>query len=310
MIEINEYKRYLTYDTYLKRRFGKKVCKLPLDAGFSCPNIDGTKGFGGCSYCSARGSGDFAPSHLLPIEEQYEASARLLEKKWKDSYKIAYFQAHTNTHGDIERQRELFFSALGLKDLVGISIATRADCLPDEVCDMLARLSQRTYLTVELGLQSIHDATAERINRCHSYADFLCGYEKLDARGINICVHLINGLPGESREMMLESAKAVGALRPHAIKLHLLHIIRGTRIAKEYERGEFSAMSLDEYTDTVCEQLRFIPKETVIERVTGDGVREELIAPLWSLKKFVVMNEIDKKMASMDAYQGDFVQNA
>ena len=187
---------------------------------------------------------------------------------------------------------------------VGLSIATRPDCLPEDVLDYLSELSERTYLIVELGLQSIWDKTGERINRCHTYAEFLDGYEKLRERGINTCVHLINGLPGETREMMLKSAEAVAALEPHCVKLHLLHVLKGTKIAAEYENGGFELMSLEDYVDIIVSQLELFREETVIQRLTGDGAADALIGPLWSLKKFVVLNEIDKEMARRDTYQG------
>ena len=187
---------------------------------------------------------------------------------------------------------------------MGLSIATRADCLSNEVLDYLEELSKRTYLMVELGLQTIFDEIGERINRCHSYAEFLKGYKELKKRGINICVHLILGLPGETHEMMLESAKAVAKLEPTCVKLHLLHILRGTKIAEEYENGAFETLTLTEYVNTVVDCLEYFSEETVIQRLTGDGGKDDLIAPLWSLKKFVVLNEIDKEMVRRDCYQG------
>ena len=295
-------KRYHTYDYFLRNKFGKKVFKVTLDAGFTCPNIDGTRGVGGCTYCSSRGSGDFAASALLSIGEQYEIIRRNMSCKWSDAYCIPYFQAHTNTYAPTEILRQRFYEALDLPDAVGMSIATRADCLSDTAVELLHELAEKTFLTVELGLQTIHDESARRINRCHSYEEFLEGYNKL--KGLNVCVHLINGLPGESREMMLESASEVALLRPHAVKLHLLHIIRGTVMAQEYERGEFEALTMDEYVQTVCDQLELLPAETVIGRITGDGAPDTLVAPDWSRKKFVVMNEIDKEMARRDTVQG------
>lgn len=296
-------KRYHTQNYYLRERFGGKIIKISLNGGFTCPNIDGTKGVGGCTYCSSEGSGDFAGNPILSIPQQFCEVREKMNTKWQGRY-IAYFQANTNTYAPLSRLRELYESALAQEDVVGLAIATRADCISDEVADYLAELSQRTYLTVELGLQTTHDEIGEKINRCHSYADFLSGYEKLQKRGINICVHLINGLPGETADMMLENAVRVGKLRPHSVKLHLLHIIRGTVMAEQYERGEFPLLTLPEYVDIICNQLEVLPPETIIQRVTGDGKKEDLIGPLWSLKKFVVMNEIDKEMVRRDSYQG------
>lgn len=295
-------KRYYTYDYFLKQKFGGKCVKIMLDCGFTCPNIDGTKGVGGCTYCSGRGSGDFAESSLLSIEEQFAAVRERMYRKWDGARCIAYFQAHTNTYAPLSTLKSLYEEALAQPDVVGLSIATRADCISEETAEYLRSLSERTFLTVELGLQSVFDTTAERINRCHTYAEFLEGYEKL--RGLNVCVHIINGLPGEDREMMLETARRVGELHPQSIKIHLLHVLRGTRLADEYERGAFRTLELAEYVDIVCSQLELLPEDVVIGRITGDGAADELIAPLWSLKKFVCMNEIDKELARRDSWQG------
>ncbi|MBQ5315250.1 MAG: TIGR01212 family radical SAM protein, partial [Oscillospiraceae bacterium] len=234
---------------------------------------------------------------------QFEEVKAMMTNKWEGKY-IAYFQANTNTYAPLLRLKTLYESALSEKDVIGLSIATRADCISEEIADYLKELSEKTYLTVELGLQTIHDKTGERINRCHSYADFLKGYNMIKERGIPVCVHLINGLPGETREMMVETAREVGKLRPDFVKLHLLHIIKGTKIAEEFERGEFSLMTLPEYVSVICDQLEVLPQETVIQRVTGDGKKEDLIGPMWSLKKFVVMNEIDKEMVRRNSCQG------
>ena len=296
-------KRYHTYNYFLRTKFGGKVMKISLNGGFTCPNIDGTKGVGGCTYCSSSGSGDFAGNPSLDIHRQFEEVKAMMTNKWEGKY-IAYFQANTNTYAPLLRLKTLYESALSEKDVIGLSIATRADCISEEIADYLKELSEKTYLTVELGLQTIHDKTGERINRCHSYADFLKGYNMIKERGIPVCVHLINGLPGETREMMVETAREVGKLRPDFVKLHLLHIIKGTKIAEEFERGEFSLMTLPEYVSVICDQLEVLPQETVIQRVTGDGKKEDLIGPMWSLKKFVVMNEIDKEMVRRNSCQG------
>ena len=296
-------KRYHTWNYHLHKKFGCKVFKVALNAGFTCPNIDGERGFGGCTYCLG-GSGDFAGDPADSIPAQFEdVKARML-KKWADAKYIPYFQAHTNTYAPADVLRERFEPVLSLDGVVGISIATRADCLADDALEYLSELNRRTYLIVELGLQTIFDSTGEKINRCHSYAEFLEGYGKLKERGINVCVHLIDGLPGETKEMMLESAAAVAKLKPHCVKLHLLHVLKGTKIAEQYLNGEFDVLTLGEYADIIVSQLELFPPETVIQRVTGDGGWNTLIAPKWSLKKFVVMNEIDKLMVKRDTYQG------
>ena len=297
-------KRYHTYNYFLKRKFGGKVAKLSLDAGFSCPNIDGTKGHGGCTYCSGRGSGDFAGNPADSLRQQMEQQKSVMEKKWPGSQYIAYFQAHTNTHGSVEQMKNAFEAVLDIPGVVGISIATRADCLDEEKADYIASLMERTFVEVELGLQSVFDITGERINRCHSYEEFLAGFALLKARNIPVCIHLINGLPGENREMMLESARRVGELRPHSVKLHLLHVIEGTVLAEQWKRGEFPLLEREEYVEILCDQLELLPPEIVIQRITGDGDKATLLGPLWSMDKKKVMNAIDMEMARRNSWQG------
>lgn len=296
-------KRYHTWNYHLNRLFGEKVFKVALNGGFTCPNIDGTKGYGGCTYCLS-GSGDFAGNPEHSVLRQFEEVKERMHKKWPKAKYIPYFQANTNTYAPVSVLKEKFEPVLAQDGVVGLSIATRADCLSEEVLSYLEELSKRTYLMVELGLQTIFDETGVRINRCHSFDEFLKGYNELKKRGINTCIHLILGLPGETREMMIESAKCVASLAPTCVKLHLLHILKGTKIAKEYENGEFETLTLEEYVNTVVDCLEYFSEETVIQRLTGDGGRDTLIAPLWSLKKFVVLNEIDKEMVRRDTYQG------
>ena len=296
-------KRYHTWNYHLQRKFGCKVCKVALNGGFTCPNIDGSKGKGGCIYCLG-GSGEFAGDASHTILAQFDEVKERMSRKWSDAKYMPYFQVNTNTYAPASRLRALFEPVLARENVVGLSVATRADCLENDVLEYLSELNDRTYLIVELGLQTVHDVTGALINRCHTYADFLDGYGKLKERGINVCVHLIDGLPGETRDMMLESAEKVAHLEPHCVKLHLLHVLKGTHLAEMYERGEFETMTLDEYVSVIVDQLELFSPETVIQRVTGDGGRNTLIAPKWSLKKFVVMNEIDKLMIKRDTYQG------
>ena len=299
-------KRYYTYDYYLKKTFGGKCMKIPLDAGFTCPNIDGKCSVGGCIYCSPRGSGDFAAESVIPVSEQFEIVKNQLSNKWKTDKFIPYFQAHTNTYAPLEVIREKVESVMVKEGVVALNIATRADCLEDDVVAYLASLAERTVLTVELGLQTIHDGTAMAINRGHTYADFLVGYRKLREASskINICVHLIFGLPGEDREMMLESVKSVAALCPEQVKFHLLHVIRGTRLGEIYEGGGYTPMDMEDYVDVVANALTYLPPDTVVGRLTGDGMQSELLAPDWSRKKTIVINNIDKKMFERDLWQG------
>ena len=297
-------KRYHTWNYHLRKKFGCKVMKIALNAGFTCPNIDGTKGHGGCSYCSSSGSGDFAGDPEETISQQFEDIKSKMHKKWKTGKYMPYFQAHTNTYAPADVLRQRFEGVMRQPGVVGISIATRADCLAEDVLEYLSELNERTYLIVELGLQSVFDKTGERINRCHTYEDFLDGYNELKRRGINVCVHLIDGLPGEDKDMMVHSARVVGELEPHCVKLHLLHVLRGTRMEKELAKGDLRLLERDEYVDIIVSQLEVLPPEVIIQRLTGDGGRESLIGPLWSLKKFEVLNAIDKEMARRDTHQG------
>lgn len=304
-------KRYYTYDYYLRRTFGSKVAKIPIDAGFTCPNIDGRCGHGGCIYCSPRGSGDFAELPIFSIKEQYESTREKLSGKWNTDKCIPYFQAHTNTYAPIDVIRKSFEEALSLDGVVGLNIATRADCLPDDVCKYLAELAERTVLTVELGLQSSSDKTAELINRGHSYSDFVEGYERLrkSSEKINICVHLIFGLPGESREDMLRSVKETAKLKPDQIKIHLLHVLRNTVLGDMYESGEYTPLEKEEYVELVADALELLPPDTVVGRLTGDGMASELLSPEWSKKKVSVINDIDKLMYSRNSWQGIKYEN-
>ncbi len=299
-------KRYYTYDYYLKRTFGSKCMKIPLDAGFTCPNIDGRCSTGGCIYCSSRGSGDFAPESRIPVDEQFEIVKAQLSSKWKTDKYIPYFQAHTNTYAPIEVVREKVESVMKKQGVVGLNIATRADCLWDDTVEYLAELAERTVLTVELGLQTSNDDTARLINRGHTYADFVKGYNRLRAASsrINICVHIIFGLPEERREDMLKTVQDVAALAPDQVKIHLLHIIEGTYLAALYKHSRYAPLEKQEYVETVAEALTLLPPDTVIGRLTGDGMQSRLLAPEWSRKKTAVINDIDKLMYERDMWQG------
>lgn len=299
-------KRYYTQNYYLRKRFGSKVIKLSLNAGLSCPNRDGTKGSGGCTYCSESLSGDFAGNPENSITAQLSVQKNMLSSKWGEGLYIPYFQSGTNTYTSPENLRSMCSEALSFEKTVGLAIATRADCIDENIADILAEFSEKTYLTLELGLQTIHDKTAQRINRCHTYDDFLKAYDILKSRNINVCIHIINGLPFETHDMMLETASEISRLKPHSIKIHMLHILKNTVMEKEYLNGQIQLLSLEEYVNTVCDQLEIINPDIIIQRVTGDGSRDSLIAPLWTLKKFVVMNEIDKELSRRNSWQGKF----
>ena len=301
-------KRYYTYDYYLKKTFGGKCMKVPLDAGMTCPNIDGTCGRGGCIYCSGRGSGDFALPATVPLKEQYEATRAALTAKWAQARNrcIPYFQAHTNTYAPLSRLRVLYEEALGFPGAVGLNIATRADCLPPDVTAYLAELAERTVLTLELGLQSSNDTTAAAVNRGHTMAQFVAGFRALRAANphILICVHLIFGLPGEGEEEMLQTVRDVAALHPDQVKIHLLHVLRGTRLGETYLQGEYTPLTREDYVRTVCRALCLLPSDVVIGRLTGDGMADDLLAPEWSRKKVTVLNDIDRYLYERDLYQG------
>lgn len=301
-------KRYHSWNYYLRHNFGRKLCKVAINAGFTCPNIDGRAGFGGCSYCSSSGSGDFAGNPSEPIAVQYQKGLYIMQAKWQNARGIAYFQAHTNTYAPVERLRAVYEDALTLPDLAGISIATRADCLPPEVLDLLSELNRKTFLTVELGLQTVSDVTAQRIGRGHDYVAFLEGFTALKQRGIPVCVHIIDGLPGEDRAQMLDTAREMARLKPDFLKIHLLHIMKHTRIAEEYLCGEFPALTFDEYVGIVCDQLELLPPQVVIQRLTGDAPKSELIAPLWSTDKKRVLNAIDTELQTRNSFQGSKYQ--
>jgi radical SAM protein (TIGR01212 family) len=299
-------KRYFTYDYYLRKKYNKKLARIPLDMGLSCPNIDGRCGVGGCIYCSSRGSGDFAESATLPLREQYNRARERLSSKWSTEHCIAYFQAHTNTYAPLDFLKKNFEEALTFDGLQAISIATRADCLEPEICAYLAELAEKIPLTVELGLQSSSDKTASLINRGHDFKTFCEGYQRLRAASdkIEICVHIILGLPDEDEEAMMNTVRDVAALAPEQGKIHLLHIIRNTVMADIYERGEYTPFTKEQYVSLAVKALELLPPDTVVARITGDGHPDDLLAPEWSRKKVSVINDIDKCLYELGTYQG------
>ncbi|MBN2540995.1 MAG: TIGR01212 family radical SAM protein [Bacilli bacterium] len=298
-------KRFNTVNEFYRRKFGAKVYKITLNGDFTCPNRDGTLSSLGCIYCSESGSGDFAGNSEHTLERQFQEIRQLMEHKWSEGRFIAYFQANTNTYGPIEKLKSLFETAILLHpDIVGLSIATRPDCLPDDVLDYLEDLNQRTYLTIELGLQSIHEKTMEFINRGHDLKTFEDAVKKLRERNINVVVHIINSLPGETREDMLATARYLNQLDIQGVKIHMLFIQKNTQLAHIYQENPFPLLSRDEYVEVVVRQLELLNDSIIIHRLTGDAPRNELIEPKWSLKKFVVANEIDKLMRAENTYQG------
>ncbi len=285
-----------TTSDYCLEIFGEKLYKLSLDAGFSCPNRDGTLDSRGCVFCSAGGSGDFAGDRRLGIHEQIEAEKSRVGKKYRGSRYIAYFQAFTNTYAPAEKLEELFLPVIEREDIAALSIATRPDCLPPETLELLGRLNKIKPLWVELGLQTIHPATAEYIRRGYPLPVFDRALESLKALGIHTIVHLILGLPGETREDMLASVRYVAEKGAGGVKLQLLHVLEGTDLARDYREGKFSCMELEEYAELVAECIELLPKDTVVHRFTGDGPKRILLAPLWSGDKKRVLNTINARL--------------
>ena len=281
---------------YLQREFGKKVYKISLNGGFTCPNRDGTKGTGGCIFCSLGGSGEFAEDPGLSITEQIESGKVRVASKYSGSSYIAYFQAFTGTYAPVERLRELYSEAINHPDVVCMSVATRPDCLPDEVLDLLEEMSHIKPVWVELGLQTIHPETAEYIRRGYDLSDYDQAVRNLKQRGLNVITHVILGLPGESKEKMKETVSYVVDNGVSGIKLQLLHVLKGTDLEKEYQAGKIRTMEMDEYIDVLKECLEIIPDDVVIHRMTGDGDRKLLVAPMWSADKKRVLNEINKAL--------------
>ena len=298
---------YYTYSDYLKNKYQQKIAKVSLNAGFTCPNRDGTRGKGGCIFCSDSGSGDFAGNVYDSLQKQFQDVSTMMRKKWPDCKFIAYFQANTNTYGTLDRLKATFEPFLDYPDVVGIAIATRPDCLSEEICDYLYELSQKCDLYIELGLQTIHDSTAQLINRGHDYQTFLKGLERLRKRHLDVCVHIINGLPYETYDMMIETAKVVGKLDIQGLKIHNLFMLKDTALHKMYLQKPFPLLSREDYIKLVVEQLTYIPDSVVIERLTGDAPLKDLVEPLLSIKKVTILNDIDKLMKEKDLYQGSLV---
>lgn len=297
-------KRYHTLNYHYKEKYHDKVIKVSLNAGFTCPNIDGKVGYGGCIYCSKSGSGDFGGDISKSLSEQFDEIKDKLSKKWPRGKYIAYFQAHTNTYAPLSVLKEKYESVLKKDNVIGIAIATRPDAIEDEVLDYLEELNKNTDVTVELGLQTIHEDTAKLINRCHSLNQFEEMVKKLRKRNIEVVVHIINGLPYETKEMMIETVKYLNHLDINGIKIHMLNIVKDTPLATLYQEKKFKVLSKEEYIDIVIQQLEYLRPEIVIHRITSDPDPKNLIEPAWLIKKFCVLNDIDKEMKKRNTYQG------
>lgn len=306
-------KRYNTLNDYYRQIFGEKIFKVPIDAGFDCPNRDGTVAHGGCTFCTVSGSGDAIVAPDAPIRDQFYKEIDFMHRKWPDVKKyLVYFQNFTNTHDTVDVIRERYEQAINEPGVVGINIGTRPDCLPDETIAYIAALSERMHVTVELGLQTTYDETSKIINRAHTYDLYVETVKRLRqlAPKVEIVSHLINGLPGETHDMMIENVRrCVTDNEIDGIKLHLLHLMTSTKMQRDYHEGRLKLLGMEEYVNTICDQLEIIPKNIIIHRITGDAPRDMLIGPMWSLKKWEVLNAIDQEMERRGSYQGCKLEN-
>ena len=297
-------KRYHTLNYYYKNKFGIKVFKVSLNWGFSCPNLDGTVGFGGCIYCSKSGSGEFGGDKEKSLTEQFYEMKEVVNKKHIPCKYIGYFQARTNTYADLNTLKKKYEEVLAIPDVIGLNIATRCDAINDECLDYLTELNKRTLLTIELGLQTIHEKTSKLINRCHTLEQFDSMVKKLRERHINVVVHIINGLPYETEEMMMDTVRHINTLDVQGIKIHMLHIIKDTRMANLYLKEKFHVLSKEEYIDIVIKQLEILNPKIIVNRITSDPDKDTLLEPVWLIEKCQLLNDIDKEMKKRNTYQG------
>lgn len=298
-------KRYQTFNYYLKQHYQGKVAKVMLDYDFTCPNRDGTKGYGGCSFCSLKGSGDANQALNKPLMEQYRTNKAIMDRKWPNRFYIPYFQSFSNTYGPLEKIKAMLEPFRKLEEVAEIAIATRCDCLPIETVSYLNEFCHNKPIWIELGLQTSNDQTGFLLNRGYDFKDFLAAVELLSQTNIKICVHIINGLPYETEKDMLKTVDDIARLPIHALKIHMLHLIKGTKLAEVYQKAPFPLLSKEEYISIVVQQLRHLPPHIVIERLTGDPIRDDCLAPDWLNNKTIILNDIDKMMAHLDVYQGD-----
>ncbi len=297
-------KRYHTFAAELKRHFGCKVQRISIDAGFTCPNRDGSLDTRGCIFCGGHGSGSYGIRRDLGIAAQLEDGKEVMRRKYRAARFIAYFQAYSNTYAPVKQLKTLFAEALSVSDVAGLIIATRPDCLPDDVLDCLQELSCQTYFWLELGIQSMSDRSLQLINRRHDHGCSVNAVQRAKSRGLRVCAHVILGIPGETREEMLAMADELNRLGVDGVKLHLLHVMKGTALAEMYGRGEVQVMDRDSYAGLVCDFLELLDPQILIHRLTGDGGHDNLVAPLWSLKKFEILNLIDAEMERRGTWQG------
>ncbi len=301
-----EKSRYVSFNAFLKERFGERVQKITLDAGLTCPNRDGMRGTGGCAYCDASGSGTGAAARTADVRGQALAGMQAMQRRYGAKKCIAYFQSFCNTYAPLQHLKGLYGSVADLPGVVGLSVATRPDCLSTDILDLLAGYSERLMATLELGLQSCHDKTLARINRGHTFQEFLDGYALARRYPLRLCVHIIIGLPGESAEHVRETARTLARLKPDGIKIHCLYIHRNTALEQEFRKGGFQPISRDEFVASACDMLELLPPATVIERLTGDPLKSRLVAPGWTLRKQDILQAIEQELTRRGSRQGQY----
>ena len=301
-------KRYHTFNYYLKTRYSRKVSKIILDAGFTCPNRDGTKGYGGCIFCSDQGSGDSNLVRNEDLLDQYEANKKVMDRKWPDSLYIPYFQSFSNTYGPLDKIRDMLAPFLEMNEVAEIAIATRCDCLEDETITYLDETAKRKPLWLELGLQTSNDRTGRLINRCYTFEDLVSALKRLENTSIKVCIHVMDGLPFETKEDMLQTIRDLSRLPFQGIKIHMLHVLKDTALGDMYLRNPFPLLEREEYIELVVRQLELLKEDIIVQRLTGDPIKEELIAPDWLLNKTTILNDIDKLMRKEDTWQGKYYE--
>lgn len=315
MVKLNEFKysntnkRYHTLDYFFKNKYNSKVGRVPIDGGFTCPNIDGTKSTGGCTYCSVRGSGDFIINHKEELLQQWDEGIKIMRTKWPEAKYVAYFQAFSNTYAPVSELKKKYEVFQKKTDCLAIYIGTRADCINEEIVNYLKELNEKKEVVVELGLQSIHQKSLDEFNQKETREDFEKAMSLLNKAKIEVVIHIINGLPGETKDEMIETIKYVSKLNIHGIKIHMLHIMKGTLLGYKYQKEPFSMLTIDEYVEITVQQIRMLKEEVVIHRVTGDAPIKLLLAPNWTANKTITANAIDKLMAKNNYYQGDLYEN-
>ena len=309
MSQFPDGKRYYPFSSHLKEHFGEKIYKVSLDGGFTCPNRDGTLGFGGCTFCSQDGSLAPGADPFVGIPEQIRKGKEFMNRRYGAKKFLAYFQSFSNTYDKIEVLEKKYTLALSQPDIVGLSVSTRPDCVPDEILDLIQDISKKHYTWLELGLQTMHDDINKSLNRLHKFSDFVDAVERAHLRKLRICGHIILYLPGESRDHMTQTVKALSHMPLSGIKIHLLHVIKKTALAADFAKGTIKLPSQEEYVQTVCDLVELLPPKLIIHRLTGETSREEMIAPTWALNKNLVLKQVNDELISRNSYQGKYYKN-